>query len=298
MYINPYENLSGGEWYKTNFHTHAGTGPNTCGANPIDIVLKEYKTLGYNAICISNHDLYTDTISYDTDGKLFMIQGVEYSNDPHMLTIGVKRSLHQLSHQDAINATLEDGGFTILCHPNWIRKEYWKWDDVDKLTGYLGIEVINMLIYRLSGSGLATDLWDHLLTSGKLVFGFGNDDFHTISDAGRSCNYIYSTERSFDGIKRAVSSGCFTASTGLILKYLDLKDDIITVKAAYPKNTYINKFTYKFITDGGKLSSISYGEEAVFKLNDEKYARVEVMGENGATLFTQPVYNPEFLKKA
>ena len=26
MYKNPYENLNNGEWMKTNFHTHAGTG--------------------------------------------------------------------------------------------------------------------------------------------------------------------------------------------------------------------------------------------------------------------------------
>ena len=168
MYINPYENLNGGQWVKTNFHTHAGTGEGTCGKNPIDTVLNLYKELKYGALCISNHDLYTDT-SLLSDDKLYMVQGVEYSADPHMLTIGVNKSFRGLPHQDAIDETSKQGGFTILCHPNWIQKEYWQHKTVEELHGFAGIEVINMLIYRLSGSGLATDTWDYMLKRGRLI---------------------------------------------------------------------------------------------------------------------------------
>ena len=177
MYVNPYDNLSGGRWIRTNFHTHAGTGAGTCGRNPVDAVAALYRELGYGALCLSNHDLYTDASAY-SDGKMTLLDGVEYSPRSHMLTVGIRRSLHELEHQPAIDETRKDGGFVILCHPNWQHKEYWPWADMDRLTGYLGIEIINQLIYRLSGSGLATDAWDHLLSSGRLVYGFGNDDFH------------------------------------------------------------------------------------------------------------------------
>ncbi len=93
MYKNPYQNLINGHWCKTNFHTHAGTGDFTCGVNPIYDVMRIYKDLGYGALCISNHDVYTNTTSLD-DGKMLLIQGVEYSNNPHMLTIGVNKSYH------------------------------------------------------------------------------------------------------------------------------------------------------------------------------------------------------------
>ena len=38
MYVNPYDNLSGGRGIRTNFHTHAGTGAGTCGRNPVHTV--------------------------------------------------------------------------------------------------------------------------------------------------------------------------------------------------------------------------------------------------------------------
>jgi len=46
------------------------------------------------------------------------------------------------------------------------------------LKGYTGIEIFDSVIYRLNGSGLATDAWDFLLSQGKLVWKFGDDDFH------------------------------------------------------------------------------------------------------------------------
>ena len=144
MYVNPYDNLSGGRWIRTNFHTHAGTGAGTCGRNPVDAVAALYRELGYGALCLSNHDLYTDASAY-SDGKMTLLDGVEYSPRSHMLTVGIRRSLHELEHQPAIDETRKDGGFVILCHPNWQHKEYWPWADMDRLTGYLGIEIINQL---------------------------------------------------------------------------------------------------------------------------------------------------------
>ena len=73
MYVNPYDNLSGGRWIRTNFHTHAGTGAGTCGRNPVDAVAALYRELGYGALCLSNHDLYTDCLLY-TSGRLFSVK--------------------------------------------------------------------------------------------------------------------------------------------------------------------------------------------------------------------------------
>lgn len=97
-----------------------------------------------------------------------MIPGIEYSNTGHMLNIGVNTSLHEHDHQRSIDITNKKGGFTILAHPNWGKKGYWPTNRLLELKGYKGIEVINMLIYRLSGSGLATDAWDYLLSQGYL----------------------------------------------------------------------------------------------------------------------------------
>ena len=307
MYINPYQDLKGGKWYKTNFHTHAGTGAGTCGANPIDKVVDLYSANRFDMLCISNHDLFSDTSAYTND-EIFMIPGVEYSTTPapvagfdenrHMLTIGVDRALHAYGYQEAIDRAREMGGFTIICHPNWIIREWWKRESLLTLKGYMGLEVINMLIYRLQGSGLATDTWDWLLSQGRLVYGFGNDDFHIYSDAARSYNLIYCTQRSYTSMKAAVESGALCASTGLLPEYLLLEGDTIRVKAKYPVETYVDTLTYRFLTAGGKVLSVQQAQEARYTLSGEPYVRVEVLGENGAMLFFQPVYLQGALSQA
>lgn len=288
MYKNPYQNLEGAKWCKTNFHTHAGTGVNTCGSIGIQDVVDIYEEFGYDILCISNHDLFSDTKEYSTE-KILLIPGVEYSQGNHMLTIGVEETFTHLSHQEVIDNVNEKDGFVILCHPNWIEKEYWKLTDIDKLNGYTGIEVINQLIYRLSGSGLATDTWDYLLTNGKQIYGFGNDDFHRYADAVRSFNIIY-CERNYKSMKNSIKDGKFCASTGLFPDFLKIEDDILTVGAKYPIKTYINTFTYRFIGENGKILSIQTGKTANYKLQGELYVRVEVIAENGMMLFFQPVF--------
>lgn len=296
MYKNPYQNLKEGKWFKTNFHTHAGTGPNTCGSNSIDIVVPIYGMNRFDMLCISNHDIFTDTTAF-TSEHIMMIPGVEYSQNEHMLTIGVDKSLHEFDHQTAIDMTNEMGGFTILCHPNWTKKEYWSHEKLFSLKGFAGIEIINMLIYRLSGSGLATDTWDYALSKGKMIYGFGNDDFHSFTDAGRSFNLIYCEERSFCAMKNAVDSGAFCASTGLVPDYLLLDGNTIKVKAKFPTENYVDTFTYRFITENGKVLSVQNESYAQYTLSGEKYVRVEVIAENGAMLFFQPIYLTEAFDK-
>lgn len=297
MYSNPYQNLSEGQWRKANFHTHAGTAPGTCGKHPIGAVTELYREAGFAFLCISNHDLYTDTSAY-SDERMLLVDGVEYSKAcSHMLTVGVQQSFHGLDHQAAIDETAKAGGFTVLCHPNWPMQGNWPWEDIDRLTGYAGIEVINMLIYRLDGSGLAVDVWDRLLTGGKLVYGFGSDDFHAMADGARSFNLIHSPEMTYGSMKAAIDRGAFCASTGLFPEYLLLEGDALTVKAKYPILTRANRFTYRFIGEGGMVLSEQKGESAQYKLNGERYVRVEAAGENGAMLFFQPVYREGALVK-
>jgi hypothetical protein len=72
---------------------------------------------------------------------------------------------------------------------------------------------------------------------------------------------------------------------------------LIRVKAAYLNETYVNTFIYRFITENGTVKE-STGEVGEYALNNEKYVRIEVIGENGAMLFTQPVYRKECISKA
>jgi hypothetical protein len=298
MYINPYENLTkgDGQWLKANFHTHAGTGKNTCGAYEIDDVIALYKEAEYDVLTISNHDIYSDVSNYQSKHDIVLLNGIEYSQDPHMLCININNVISG-THQEAINECVKQDGFAILCHPNWQRKEYWQWKEIDMLYGYLGIEIINSLIYRLNGSGLATDTWDYLLSQGKLVWGFGNDDFHRWYDMARSWNVIYSQSRKHNDVTASIRNGSFYASTGLIMKDIAMTDGTIRI-TANTRDTYIKKYKYIFIGKNGCILSEPEREHGEYKIaDDDLYIRIQVIGEHGGMLWTQPIYKKELFKR-
>lgn len=292
MFVTPYKRNENSGWYKANFHTHAGTGENTCGAYDIDDVVVAYKDADYNILTISNHDLFTDTSDYQKRHDITMIKGFEYSQGRHMLCINVK-NLITSSHQEAINECVSQGGFVILCHLNWQSKEYWSYDVIDKLQGYTGIEIYNGNVFYLSGTGLATDKWDYLLSQGKLVWGFGNDDFHRWKHLNRAFNTICAPSNEQTDIVQSIQNGNFYVSTGLILNRFDFIDNVITISAS-AKDTYVKDYKYVFIGKNGKVLHEHYGEIGTYHLSsDDMYVRVQVVSEHGAMLWTQPIYDDE-----
>lgn len=297
MYINPYEKCKeGGQWLKANFHTHAGTGEGTCGAYAAEDVVALYKQAGYGVLCLSNHDYYLDTAELATRHDMTLFNGFEYSPDRHMLCIDVANAFNG-THQEVIDETTRQGGFVILCHPNWITKEYWPWKAIDALSGYAGIEIYNGVIFRLSGSGLATDTWDYLLSQGKLVWGFANDDFHRWFDLARTWNMIYSPSGSPEDIKDSILSGCFYTSTGLILNGITVSDKSFRISAE-AKDSYIKACEYVFWGKDGKVLARQTGEYGQYEFTGEElYVRAQVISEHGAMLWTQPVYKKGFFKK-
>jgi hypothetical protein len=298
MYINPYSSVveDKGAWMKANFHTHAGTGPDTCGAYDLEDVIKLYKEAGYKILCISNHDLFTDTLYLKEKYGIGLINGFEYSQNNHMLCIGCKK-LIEGDHQTAIDKCVEQEGFVILCHPNWQHKEYWPWAKINMLKNYTGIEVFNSVIGRLNGTGLAEDTWDYLLSKGKLVWGFGNDDFHRWYDLNKSWTMIYSESKDENDIKSSINSGAFYLSTGLYLNDITFDSNTIKLKAS-EYACYSKDYQYIFIGKNGKILHKQEGEWGEYKLSgNELYVRVKVVGEQGYVLWTQPIYNKDLFKR-
>jgi hypothetical protein len=294
MMVNPCDTGIGGEgpgtgrWLRCNFHTHAGTGPGTCGSNGLSEVVEAYRQGKYDILCISNHDLFTRTEQLSSGMKL--IHGVEYSTHPHMLTIGVEEHWGK-GHQETIDLAKAAGGYVILCHPNWMRKGYWSREMLAATRGYGGIEIFNTVIYRLDGSGYACDTWDWLLSRGKLAFGFGNDDFHIWYDLGRSWTMVNAASDSWPELREAMEAGRMYVSTGLRLRSLELRDGVLGVEAGYFTETWADSFRYRFIgREGAELAAME-GRSAEYRLSgDESYVRVEVTSEEGFRLYTQPVY--------
>ena len=113
MYINPYEKLDNAVWHKANFHTHSGTGPKTCGVHCPEEVTALYREYGYSFLCLSNHNEFRSFQNY-SDEQMTLIDGVEYTTDLHMLTVGIQENLIDMPLQDAILRTKKLGGFVVL----------------------------------------------------------------------------------------------------------------------------------------------------------------------------------------
>jgi len=294
MYINPYECVGkqDGEWLRANFHTHAGTGPDTCGKHDLEEVIRRYSEAKYQVLTISNHDIFTDTVALGAKYGLVMLNGVEFSPRKHMLCIQVQSLIASDSDQAVIDETNRQGGFAVFCHPRWIDGNYWPVDELLSLSGAVGLEVYNSVIDRMSGMGLATAVWDEALSRGHLLWGFGHDDFHYFHDMARSWNMIYAPKQAAD-VAAAVRAGAFYVSTGLVLKSFAFANNEIAVTAG-AMNGFDMDVMYTFVGKNGKVLQESVGREAVYRLRgDEPYVRVVASVAHGAHLWTQPVYDAE-----
>lgn len=301
MFINPYQNVNG-NCQRSSFHTHAGTGPNTCGAYEIDDVLSVYQELDYGAICISNHDVYTDPAPYAHHG-ICLLKGYEYTHDIHIVCVNTDKVCHG-SYQEAIDSCLSDKGFAILCHPNWQREWYLPKETVDRLHGFMGIEIYNGSIdcgairYEDSnGRCNASNMFDYILSQGRLIWCFGNDDFHRWWMMAITWNMIYA-ERNENDIVEAVKKGRFYVSTGLRLEYMTLNEDRINISVINNEG-YKDIYWYRFIGKDGNILSEVKSETASYEIKgNEMYIRVEVMSSSGKMLYTQPIYDDaKFVKE-
>lgn len=302
MLKNPYTGVDFGVVRLANFHTHAGTGPNTCGAYEIPDVLGAYRDTGYSILTISNHNLYTDPAPY-ADCGMCLVRGYEYTTGTvHMVCVGTDK-VEMSSHQAAVDSARADGGFAILCHPNWFNgKETLPLEYVYNTRRYLGMEILNGGCEEINppyngtpSTGLATDVYDEVLSSGRLVWAFGSDDFHRWRHFARAWN-VYFCDKTEESVIAASKAGRLYVSTGLILTDLDYDGKYIRVSARHIRN-YRDIVRYRFIGKHGHILAEVNGESATYRTcGDEEYVRIEAVNSTGAMLWTQPLYDPEKLK--
>lgn len=301
MYVNPYEAVSSnkGSWLKANFHVHSSAEGNGRPLEP-DEDVRLYKQAGYDVLTLSNHSNLTDTGALGEKYDILTINGIEYIEYDGILCVGIK-SFIKGEPQAVIDECARQGGFSVLCHPN-LQFENGMLPTIPRelsarLTGYTGIEILTPVVFkRFRGSGLAVDLWDEYLTAGKLVWAFANDDSHIYSDIDRAWNMIYSESRTYESIKVAVKRGSLYASTGLLLHHFSFVNGMLSLTAGYKHNQPEN-IRYSFHGANGRLLHETTGKTGVFRPgSSEPYIRVQAVSEQGASLWTQPVYEAASFK--
>lgn len=288
---HPYGSLTGGAWLKGNLHAHS---TQSDGSADPQTVIGNYAALGHDFLMLSDHEVLTSAEHYrqwDPRG-LILIPGVEIAGGPHLLYVDAACAIPpQQCRQDILNRITalarESGrGFAIMNHPNWqSRFDHATLAQLQEWVGYAGIEIYNGVIGRLDGSSYALDKWDMLLSAGRRIWGYANDDSHRgATESGLGWNMAYVQERTAKGVADALQSGCCYASTGVTIRSIDVQGTRIRIETE-------NADRIVALRDIGKRVQVvdqSWIEAEVPE--GAKYIRFECWGRGEAMAWTQPFF--------
>ena len=199
-------------WYRGNTHTHT---LNSDGDSPPDVVVRWYKSHGYDFMFVTDHEFITDVAPLNaalgTDGKFLVISGQEVTQrvagathpdgwrQAHINALGTTTVIRPFGERNIardmtiaatysrhVAAIRTAGGVAQVNHPNY------RWSinlsDLVTVPDSTLFELWNAHVFvnNVGGADSAGNrmpsteaLWDSLLTRGKLLFGVASDDSHS-----------------------------------------------------------------------------------------------------------------------
>ena len=292
---HPYRDLTGGQWLRGNLHTHT---TNSDGQYSPQEIVEKYAKLGYDFLLISDHDWYT---SYEDYAKLnsngmILVPGNEISDKgSHVVHVNADRKIDPSpQRQDSITAVNATSGFVILAHPNWLNLfnhtpritsiQHTTTEQMREWVGYLGIEVYNGLISFEEGSPYATDKWDIMLSEGRRVWGFANDDTHCSNTVGLGWNVAYVRDPTIDGVVDALRTGRFYASTGVKINNIEVEGMRIKIETENAERIVASKQW------GIRVAASDDCAIEIEVSADAWYVRFECWGKAEQFAWTQPFF--------
>jgi len=285
---HPYRSLRDGQWLRGNLHVHT---TKSDGTRPPQRIINEYARFGHDFLMISDHDTYIsakDYRKYKNKG-LILIPGNELTaGGPHMLHVGADRRIEpSRQRQELINAVNATRGFVVVNHPNWLSDfNHCPIEKMQEWIGYTGMEIYNGVIGLLEGSPYATNKWDILLSQGRRIWGFANDDSHFGGrDQALGWNVAYVKNRTAAGVVEALQAGRFYASTGVTIDAIKVRGRKIKIETENARRIVALR------KDGARLSISDDSAIEVEVPDDTPYVRFECWGDGESFAWTQPFFN-------
>ena len=317
---NPYLDVDWESYgrYKANFHTHT---TNSDGLAQPHAMVDAYHALGYSILAITDHDWVSypwtqfatqepnpnslnplvrapranpANIGYEnrhpSQLDMVSIQGNELSMHHHM---GSYFSGHEGTKTVAasLEAITAAGGLAVLFHPGrygfsteWYVNLYREHEHL------IGLEIYNL------GDRYPHDrrLWDAILTEtmpDRAVWGFSNDDAHSLSQVGRNWNVMVLPELSLEWVRHGMEQGMsffvyapqgHAGPGAASIDSIRVDDRAGTIEIVAHGHESI-----RWISEGTIVS-----HEELIDLNDLKrpgvYVRAELRGQGGTVVGTQP----------
>ncbi len=286
---NPYAKLTGGQWLKGNLHTHTTASD---GERPHQVVIDDYASRKYDFLMISDHDIYTspeDLTCYDARGMVLIPGNEVTANGSHLLHVNASRRIAPSPERQLVlteAAENDPSSFVIINHPNWQGTfDHTPMKDLEKWTGYAGIEIFNGTVGRLEGSPYATNKWDMLLSHGRRVWGFANDDHHlAVGDAGLGWNMVYARTKTLPDIMDALRHGRFYASTGVTIRDMSVTGTRIRIETE-------NAERIVALQENGQRFTLADSHKIEVEVpSGAKHVRFECWGKGESFAWTQPFF--------
>lgn len=298
-------------WFKGNTHTHT---LNSDGdSTPYDVV-KWYREHGYNFVFITDHEYITNVgvlnELFGKAGSFVVISGQEvtdrFDSKPlHINALGIDSVVMPNALAGSV-ATLQKniddvrakGGVPQLNHPNfgWALTAA----EIKQLKNITLVEIFNghPLVNNLGGGGSpsAEQIWDDVLSSGRVMYGIADDDSHyfkrpgdkTAPLPGQAWVYVRASELTPTAVLSALDRGDFYASTGVELEEYSADGSGIALKIKEQRGS---KYRIEFIGRGGRVFAESAQSPATYRFKgNELYVRAKVYESNGKLAWTQPIY--------
>ena len=285
---NPY--IESTAWLRGNLHAHTTISD---GETPPEAVIADYERRGYDFLSISDHDRLVSPETYQKGTNLSLIRGVEVTAEgPHILHVNAHDTVEPVrDRQKVLDGIQRRGGFSVLCHPNLgPRCDHFQQRSMETLEGFVGIEIYNGVVERCGGRALATDRWDILLSSGRRIWGFADDDSHRPGDVGLAWNVVQSENRSTEAIITAIRQGRFYASTGVTIRSVRVEGGEIHVQT-------VDAHRIRFVSGFGVIQASADSQDATYPVPEDRdlarslrYIRAECYGIGGRCAWTQPIF--------
>ncbi len=298
------------KWYKGNTHTHT---LNSDGDSSPDDVARWYREHGYHFVVLSDHNFLTDPTALNAllgaDEQYLLIPGEEITDAVggkplHINGLAVDRVVKPQGGQTIAEALQRDvdairaaNGVPHLNHPNF------GWSvsaaDIQRVRNDRLFEIFNghPMVNNLGGGGMPglEEIWDVILSSGKLLYGVATDDAHqfkrpgdpSAAGPGRGWVVVRAARLGAREVIAALEGGDFYASTGVEL--LDVQRSTRRVEIRIKPDAW-SRYTTRFIGKDGRVLAESAANPAVYDIKgDEGYVRAVVLESNGKKAWVQPV---------
>jgi uncharacterized membrane protein len=280
---NPYKNYP--YWFKGNLHSHT---TNSDGSNTLAQMMAAYRANGYSFNAIADHRYLTDSEQF-TDLPYFLGEnGEEVGSGTHMLAINIENWISSSgSVIDWVGRVLSQGGMAIPAHPAYFGYT------LDTLRAAVDAGAMGMEIHGDASSGPEVrEWWDNLLSENRHVYGFMNDDAHSIGGIGSwGWNMVNAESLNEENILQNLMEGNFycvqTSPPGgigpEIYSITVENENTIVIRSPGTYVTFIGNYGTVLATEGFVDGAASYSPSTEYT-----YVRMEVHDADGVS-YTQPL---------